>query len=470
MSKRELLYEQIAGSVEHHIKTGVLKPGDKLPSLRTVCDEYGVSMNTALQSYFLLERKGLAASKPQSGYYVSYQQKQFPPTPSTSNPRLVHGEENIEDIIATVAANLAQSKILLSSGRPETDLLPIAKLNKAMVHAIRHLPDGGTAYDYNGNSGLKRQIAKRALSWGGKLKEDDIVTTSGCMDAISFCMMSLTSSGDTIVVESPVFFGILQLAKSLGLNVIELPTNATTGVEIDALKKVLEKKKIKLCVLISNFSNPLGSCMPDENKKAVVRLLEKHNVPLIEDDLYGDLYFGNQRPKNCKTYDESGIVMWCGSFSKTLAPGYRVGWVAPGMFKSKVMRTKRYHSIATNTLSHEAIAHFLEKERYDIHLRKMRQALHGNLLQYLRCISEYFPAGTKVSRPQGGFILWIELNKKTDVLNLYNRAIQHKISIGPGATFTLQKQYQNCFRINFGLSWNEKVEASLKILGKLAGG
>jgi DNA-binding transcriptional MocR family regulator len=249
---------------------------------------------------------------------------------------------------------------------------------------------------------------------------------------------------------------------------MELPTNATTGIEIDALKKALEQKKIKLCLLVSNFSNPIGSCMPDEHKKEVARLMEKHNVPLIEDDIYGDIYFGDHRPKTCKAYDESGIVLWCGSFSKTLAPGYRVGWVAPGKFKEKIERTKRYHSVSANALAHDAIGKFLESGRYDHHLRKLRQALHANSIQYLRSISEYFPEDTKVTRPQGGFMLWVELNKKADTIKLYDQAIQHKISIGPGCMYTLQKQYGNCFRLNCGLGWNDKVESALKLLGKLS--
>lgn len=469
MQKQEPLYLQVANTIEHQIRNGVLKVGSKLPSLRTICIEKGVSLNTAQQAYFELEKKGLIESRPQSGYYVCFTHKHILPSPSSSNPSLVQGIEDIEKIIATVNKNRRKDKgISFSGGTPAMELLPIAKLNKAMLQAMRHLPDSGINYDHAGNDNLKNQIAKRSLTWGGNLRESDILTTAGSMDAISACMMSLVSAGDTIAVESPVFYGILQLAKSLGLKVIELPTNPITGIEPEALKKVLKVKKVKLCVLVSNFSNPLGSCMPDEHKKEVVRLLEEYNVPLIEDDIYGDLYFTTKRPRTCKTFDESGIVLLCNSFSKTLAPGYRVGWIAPGKFKDKVERTKYYHSVATNSLAQQAIAHFLENERYDNHLQKLRQALKINQMQYLRCISEHFPADTKLSHPEGGFILWVELNKKINALELYDKAIQQNISIGPGSMYTLQKQFRNCFRLSYGLLWNEKVESSLKLLGKLA--
>ena len=469
-NKDELLYLRIAKSLEHQIKNGVLKMGDKLPSIRAICYEHGVSMSTALRAYYDLESKSLIESRPQSGYYVAYSHKQFPATPSTSNPKNTDVRETEEDIITLVFSELGiKNNILFSLGVPGTELLPLPKLNKAMVQAMRELKGNGTDYEHiQGSLKLRRQVARLSFSWEGKLKEDDIITTTGCINALSYCMMSLVEKGDTIVVESPVFFGILQLARSLGLKVLELPTNATTGIELEALKKAVEKQKVKLCLLISNFNNPLGSCMPNEHKKEVVKLMEKHNIPLIEDDMYGDVYFGNQRPKSCKTYDESGIVLWCSSVSKTLAPGYRVGWVAPGKFKEKVLRNKVYHSISSTTLTQEAIGIFLENGRYENHLRKLRQKLHINYLLYLRVISESFPKDSKVSRPQGGFILWVELNKNIDTMELYKEAIKHKISIAPGRMFTLQKQYTNCIRLSYGLNWNEQINNGLKLIGKLA--
>ena len=467
MGQDELLYMRIAQTIEQQVKNDVWKKGDKLPSLRVVCNEQGVSMSTALQAYLQLEKKGLIESRPQSGYFVAMARKSFLATPDPSKPKLTFGIEKIEDIINTVADNALRSNMLFSSGTPPVNLLPVAKLNKAMLQAMRSLEGSGVFYQQNGSQSLKNQIARRSLLWGGNLSEHDIIPTAGCMDALAFCMISLATKGDTIAVESPVFYGILQLARSLGLNVLELPTNATTGIEIDALKKALESKKVKLCLLVSNFNFPLGSCMPDEHKKTVVKLMEKHNVPLIEDDLYGDIYYSDHRPKNCKTYDESGIVLWCGSFSKTLAPGYRVGWVSPGKFKEKMERVRRYHAVSSNTLAHEAVANFLENGRYDNHLRRLRNTLYANSLQFLQGIGQYFPKDTRVSRPQGGFSLWVEMNKKADSMKLYDLAIQHKISIGPGSMYTLQKQYTNCFRLNCGVPWDAKVESAIKQLGKL---
>jgi DNA-binding transcriptional MocR family regulator len=470
MQKNDYLYLKIADNFENQIVNDILKLGEKLPSVRTICREYGVSMSTALQAYFILENKCLIESRPQSGYYVSYTTEKYPQVPKISSPADEFGDELADKLIAKVFKELAShdETVLFSLGVPSVELLPVAKLNKSMNRALIELPSGGTKYDHiQGNPRLRRQIAKLAYSWDGKFTEKDIITTGGCINAITYCLTSITKPGDTIAVESPCYFGILQLAKSFGLNVLEIPTDSKTGIEIDALKKALEQNKIAVCLLVSNFSNPLGSCIPDENKKYIVNLLETYGIPLIEDDLYGDIYFGKSRPKTCKTYDESGNVMLCSSISKTLAPGYRVGWVIPGKFKNKIIKTKLLQSISSPTLTQEAIADFLEHGRYEHHLRNMRNTLYLNSMQFLSSIGNYFPEGTKVTRPQGGFFLWLELDPKYNTSELFEKALKHKISIAPGRMFSLQNLYTNCMRLNYGWLWNPKIDNAIRTLGNL---
>jgi len=311
-------------------------------------------------------------------------------------------------------------------------------------------------------------VARWSFSWKGNLVDKDILTTAGCMSAVSYCLMALTKRGDTIAVESPCFYGILQLAQSLGLKILELPTNPQTGVDMDSLKKIVQKVKLAACIFVSNFNNPFGSLMPEEHKKEAVKLLAKYNIPLIEDDIYGDLYFGEKRPTCCKTFDEEGMVLLCSSFSKTLAPAYRVGWVAAGKFMNEALKIKLFHSLSSTAITHEAIGSFLETGRYEAHLRKLRKTLYTNYLQYVRVIGECFPEGTKISRPQGGLSLWVELPKSINTIELYNEAFSKKITFSPGSLFTLQKQFSNCMRLAYGLEWNERTEYGLKQLGKLA--
>ncbi len=467
---KDLLYISIARHIEQQIDKDVLKVGDKLPSIRMICRQHGVSMSTAQFAYYELERKSLVESRPQSGYYVTNTFKRRLAIPGQSNPANKQHHPTDKNLFEIVRSNVTNENVtLFSHGVPAEQLLPVAKLNKGMLQAMRQLQGSGTMFEpVEGNLTLRRQVAKWSFLWKGNLAEEDIITTAGCISALSYCMMAIAKSGDTIAVESPCFFGILQLAQSLGLRVIELPTNPQTGVDIDGLKNILKKNKIAFCLFVSNFSNPLGSLMPDENKREAVKLLLHHNVPLIEDDLYGDVYFGNSRPTCCKTYDEAGMVLLCNSVSKTLAPGYRVGWVAAGKYQDKIRRMKLFHALSGTSITHEVIGNFLENGRYEAHLRKLRHTLHTNYLQYVRVISQHFPEGTKISRPQGGLSVWVELPKKINTVDLYYTAIKSKVSISPGSMFTLQKQFNNCMRLGYGMPWSEKLESGLKLIGKLA--
>jgi len=465
--KNDFLYVEISNNIAKLIRNEILKTGDRLPSVRMLCQEHSISMNTAKRVFMELEAQSLIESKPQSGFFVSRLPYQRLPLPEVSKPSQVSKTKEPEELIRKVYANMGRNDLtLFSIGVPSGKLLPLAKLNKEMMHAARELRDNGTEYEQlQGNEKLRRMIAARSLSWGGSLHENDLVTTAGGMNALSFCMMALGKPGDTIAMESPCYPGILQLARSLGLKVLELPTHPTTGIEIEALKKVISK--INLCLLVPNFNTPLGSCMPDEHKKEVVGLLAKHRIPLIEDDIYGDLYFGTQRPKCCKAFDKDGTVLWCSSVSKTLAPGYRVGWVAPGRYKEQILKLKLVHAISSSTITQEVVANFLKSGQYENHLRKLRQTLQNNYQHYVQAIGEYFPEGTKTSRPQGGLALWVEFNKKVNTTELFDRAIKQKISIAPGRMFTLQNQFENCMRLSFGLPWSEKVQHKLKLLGRL---
>lgn len=466
--KGQILYKEIAKSIAQQIKKGVWKTGEKLPSLRALSNENGVSLNTAIQAYYELEKNGYVITRPKSGYFVNYRPIHLS-APETTRPSMKSGDTEVTDLIGEVYSSLEigdKSITRFSLGMPEDVLLPIAKLNKELIRAMRSLPGNGTRYDETqGNVKLRKYAALFTYSWNGNLTEDDIVTTAGVTNAIEFALSVTTKRGDTIAVESPVYFGILQLAKSLGLHVLELPTNPVTGIEPEALREVLPQ--INACFLISNFNNPMGSCMPDEHKKAIVEMLAEYDIPLIEDDLYGDIFFGSSRPKPCKAFDNKGLVLWCGGVSKTLAPGYRVGWIAPGIFKDKVIRQKNISIISTPSLNQEAIANFMENGRYENHLRKLRYELYVNSSHFVQSVMEYFPANTKIIAPQGGFMLWIELDQRIDTTELYYKAMQQKISIAPGRMFTLQNQYRNCMRLSYGQKWTPYIEERLRLLGDI---
>ncbi len=466
--KKDFLYNEIARNIANKIKTGVLKAGERLPSVRMLSKEHGISINTAKRIFIELEAQSLVQSKPQSGYFVSPLKYLTLSLPEASKPLPVASNTEPEELINSVYSTMGRSDLtLFSIGVPSGNLLPLAKLKKEIVFATRELKEGGTEYEpLQGNAKLRRMVSARSLAWEGNIKEGDLITTNGCMHALALCLMALTKPGDTLALESPCYPGILQLAVSLGLNVLEIATHPVSGIDIDAFKKLLPK--IDVCLLVPNFNTPLGYCMPDERKKEVVTLLSTYDIPLIEDDTYGDIHFGAERPKCCKSFDTDGNVLWCSAVSKTLAPGYRVGWVAPGKYKDQIIKLKLVHSLSSNSIINEAVGNFLMTGRYENHLRHFRKRLQENYQHFALAIAEHFPQGTKISRPQGGLALWVELPKEIDTTELYNQALKKHISIAPGRMFTLQNQFQNCMRLCIGLPWTDDLGLKLKQLGNLA--
>ncbi len=463
------LYMQVAGGVEKMIAEDVLKIGDKLPSVRVLSEEYGISMGTAFQAYYHLEGKGLIESRPKSGYYVRFNHKRFPALPKMMQADSESHNVSVKEMISNIYGDItADHKMNFALAVPDISLLPAAKLNKSVVHALRNAKDHCIQYEHTqGNIDLRKQIAKLAFNWGGKIKPEEVIVTNGCLEAITMCLRAVTNYGDTVAVECPSYFGIYQAIESLGLKVVEISSDPTTGLELTSLEKAIEKFNIKACVCVPNFNNPLGSCMPDENKKKLVDLITKHNMPLIEDDIYGELYFGKNRPRPCKYFDTKGMVMHCSSLSKSLAPGYRIGWTLPGKFFEEVRQIKRMHNISSPTLTQAAMAHFLQHGRYEYHLKNLRKALHTQCLRYIQSIITYFPADTKISRPHGGFVLWLELNKNVDVFKLRSEAMKQHISVVPGKIFSASCNFSHCLRISFGKPWNDDIDYGLKVLGDL---
>ena len=463
------LYLQVATGIEKMIADDVLKIGDKLPSVRMLSEEYGISMGTAFQAYYHLEGKGLIESRPKSGYYVRFNHRRFPEMPKQIRPEPISHEVSVKEMISSIYMDIAAPDVInFALAVPDISLLPAAKLNKSVVHALRNTRDHCINYEHTqGNLELRKQIARLSFNWGGKVQPEEVIVTTGCLEAITICLKAVTKPGDTVAVECPIYFGIYQAAESLGLKVVEITSCSVNGIDLDCLEEAIENYSIKACIVVPNFNNPLGSCMPDENKKKLVDIITKHNIPLIEDDIYGEMYFGKSRPKTCKYFDKKGLVMHCSSLSKSLAPGYRIGWTIPGKFFDEVRQVKRGLNISSPSLTQAAVAHFLKIGRYEYHLKNLRKALHTQCLRYMQAIIEYFPADTKISRPHGGFVLWLQLNKKINSFKLRTEAMKHRISIVPGRIFSANCNYTHFIRISFGKPWSEDVDYGLMMLGKL---
>ena len=462
------LYEEVAGRISHLIDQGTFKTGDRIPSVRALSQQLKVSISTVIEAYRLMEDRGRIEARPQSGYYV---RASFPNLlePETSQPACEPTPVSSSDFIRLVRRDSANSGLLqLGAAHPNPRLLPLDKLSRTLASVVRKDAFLCSQYDIlPGCEALRVQIARRVLGAGCALVPDQIITTNGCQEAMNLCLWAVCRPGDTVAIESPMFFGILQAIESQGLRALEIPTHPRDGISLDALRYAIEQNRVRACLVIPNFNNPLGSCIPDENKKALVEMLAEREIPLIEDDIYGELYFGAERPRVAKSFDTNGNVLLCSSFSKTIAPGYRVGWVAPGRYQSQVEHLKMAFNLAAATPTQMAVATFLAGGGYDHHLRRIRRVYARQVAAMVEAAARCFPKGTKVTRPAGGFVLWVEFPPYVDSLELYRRAVRSGITLAPGPIFSARQKYRHFIRLNTAF-WTERVESAIETLGRLA--
>ena len=462
-------YERYADEIAALIGNGTLRPGDRLPSVRQASRSRKISPATVFEAYYLLESRGLIHPRARSGYFVS-SLAESNHAPQPSRPRQGSAKVAISELVFEVLGSAKDRNVVpLGSAFPSPELFPLGQLARHLARGMRTLDPWRIVEDLPpGNHRLRRQIGVRYGIAGMTVDPEEIIVTSGALEALNLCLSAVTRPGDVVVVESPTFYAALQALERLSLKVVEVATSPRTGIDLDSLAAVLQRHSVKACWMMPNFQNPLGSRMTDERKQALVTLLASHRVPLIEDDVYAELYFGAQAPLPAKAYDRDGMVMHCSSFSKCLAPGYRVGWVAAGRFAQQVERLKLMTTLSAAIPSQEALASYLEHGGYDRHLRKLRLALARQQRLALDTIARHFPAGTRVTRPEGGYFLWLELPAGIDALELQRQAIERRISIAPGQLFSADRRFVNCVRINTGYPDDRKIVAALKTVGQLA--
>ncbi len=463
------LYLKVAQKIEGQIRKGALSVGDRVPSIRALRRQQGVSVSTVLQAYFWLENEGWIEPRPHSGFYVRVPYAELVPEPEFHSSQGVPTDVGISGLLDEIVSSIGnRAHVPLGAACASPALYPNAKLNKIITQIARHDPAHSGYYEFpNGSEALRRQIARHAIASGCSISPSDLVITCGGMEALNLAVRAVACPGDVIAIESPTYFAVLQIIESLGMKAIEIPTHPRNGMDLDALSRAIRKHRVRACFSMPNCHNPLGFVLDDQYKKNLVDLLTKHNVPLVEDDIYGDLAFDRVRPKTAKAFDTEGIVLLCSSFSKVLAPGYRVGWIEAGRFRDKVRRLKFINTIASPSLPQLAIAKFMESGGYDRYLRGLRETLSKQTQLYSQAIAKYFPEGTKISRPAGGYVLWLELPKTVDALKLYRAAVEQSISIVPGVIFSASGLFGNYVRISCGHPWNDSIDRALITLGKL---
>jgi len=461
------IYLRIAEDVARQVSSGALRDGDRVPSLRALGRQMRVSVTTALQAYLWLESRGYLESRPRSGFFIRTPFSKLIPEPAFRRQRTRPTELGSQSVLTDILEEANDpSNVPFGMACADPDHFPSHRLNLILQRIVRESPHHSAHYQL-GAPELRRQIARRSLAMGCAIDPRDVTITSGALEAVQLSIRVVTKPGDVIAVETPTYFGILGSAASQNLKVLEIPTHPQEGIDLDELEAAVRKHRVKAIVVMTNGHNPLGYVLPDGTKKALAEIAERHEVPVIEDDLFGDLAHSGERPKAVKSFDQSGLVIHCSSFSKSLSPGYRVGWAAAGVFHEEVQRLKFLTSIATPTLSQLVIAEFLESGGYDRHLKRFQPVLARQAEQVRNAVAAYFPEGTRISRPAAGHTLWIELPPRVDSLKLYRAALDRHISILPGVIFSASERYRHHIRINCGYRWTSALEQGLSTLGRL---
>ncbi len=468
------LYERLAEEIAELIRSEILSPGEKIPSVRTASRTHNVSASTVFQAYYLLERRGLIEARSRSGYIVRNNACSLMAEPELSdnnpaNHQISATDVDVSELVFSVLNSIKDPSITpLGSAFPSPDLFPLPRLARSMNKALRDLsPDAIISDMTSSNANLRRQILLRAISAGNRYSADELVITSGAMEALSLSLQAVTQAGDMVAIESPAFYASLQVLERLKLKAVEIPVHPSGGIDLDVLEDSLKRLPIKAIWLMSSYQNPLGASMSDDNKKVFCELIAKYQLPTVEDDVYAELYFGSQQAKPIKSFDEHDLVMYCSSFSKCLAPGYRVGWVAGGQFSESIYRAQLMSTISPSVPAQAAIADYLQFGSYDRHLRKLREKMQDQQRKMLLAIEKHFPPETRVTQPQGGYFLWVELPVHVDSLQLFKLALAQGISIAPGPIFSASRRFRNCIRLNYGNTWNSEIEEALKILGQI---
>ncbi|MDE9433383.1 PLP-dependent aminotransferase family protein [Xenorhabdus bovienii] len=461
-------YEQLAGAIRQQIEDDIWQVGDKLPSLRESVKSSGLSLMTVLQAYQLLESQGWIVARPQSGYYVATRLTQFAAAKGGKGLHLSESVEISASIFDVLQACKDPKIVPFGSAFPDPSLLNEPKLSKILASvARRFVPHSSLESLPPGNEKLRRNISRRYAAHGIHVSPDEIVITAGAMESLSFSLQSVTSPGDWVVIESPAFYGALQAIERLRLKAIAIKTDPRTGIDLDALEEIVQKYPIKACWLMSRFQNPLCNTMPSENKQRLVAILNSSHIALIEDDVYGELYFDQEPPMPIKAWDKENNFMHCSSFSKCLAPGYRVGWVAAGKHAGKIQQLQMMSTVSASAPTQLAVAEYLAHGGYDNHLRRLRRQLEQRQSQVLRAISEYFPDSVKVNSARGGYFLWLEFEPPFNANRLYQLALAKGISIAPGSMFSTSSQFDHAFRLNTSFAWNDVQASAMKTLAGL---
>ncbi len=465
--RRDPLYEQVASEFRRKIDLGVLRVGEKLPSVRALRNGRRVSTATVMEAYLRLERDGYVRVRDRSGFYVAQPPHHAIPQPRTGRAVAPPVPVGISALVAEVLLQGGRDKLVpLGVSTIDPGLLPMPRLNRAFRRVLARWPLHSARYTgLSGAAALRRQIARRALALGTALDADEVIVTAGGLDALNLALRAVASPGDVVAVESPTYFGVLQALEAVGLRAVEIPADPRSGIDLGLLEHTLRSQRVKAVLVMTTCHNPLGTVMSDEAKKDLVALTARHGIPIVEDGAYSDLAFDERSRRPAKAFDQKGLVVFCGSFSKVLAPGLRLGWIEAGRFRDRIKAYKGVTSGMTSALPQLAVAELLATRYYDRHIKRLRLQVAEQTRLYAQVLRDVLPAGTRMTSPAGGNLLWVQL-PGVDATAVYRRLLEQGVGVFPGEIFSLRGKHRSFLRISCGALWSPSIERAIELLGK----
>ncbi|MCG7534288.1 PLP-dependent aminotransferase family protein [Pseudoalteromonas sp. OOF1S-7] len=449
MSK-QAKYKALAKQFINAIEAGEYQCGQPLPSLRQLSALNQVSMTTALSCYRYLESLGYIHADPKRGFFPCYN--------PVSTQATEHTKFNAE--IRTLPKN---PPLRLRSGfataQLDATLIDTQQLRASVARTLR---GNHTLFNYGdplGEQTLRQALTTHLKTQGFVLHERELIVTQGCLDAVKTALEVTTKEGEVVAVPSPCYAGLLDTLSVMGRQVMEIPCHQD-GIDLAQLEQAMAGQKIAACMLSANFQNPTGHCLSVQQKQELAQMAKRYQIPVIEDDVYRELSHNRTMPFPVKHFDEDGWVIWCSSISKTLAPGLRLGWCAPGRFYQHYSDLIRVRSLGCNRPLQLALADYIGRGHYTRYLKKLNQTLALQCNQYIQTLTQRLPANIQINRPRGGLVLWFEL-PGVDIKRLQTQLQAEQIYILCGDAFSTTGLYQQYVRLNFGLCLTTEVKSQL---------
>ena len=361
--------------------------------------------------------------------------------------------------------------ISLAGGNPAPELFPNEEMAEFAKDVLENNPVLALQYGITEGYQPLRELVKELLSERENICEEfnDTIIVSGGQQGIELATKCLVNEGDVVIVEEPSFIGALNAFRSYGAKLVGVPVKED-GMDIDALKKaVAENDNVKMIYTIPTFQNPSGITMSLEKRKAVYEIAKENNIVIIEDNPYGELVFDGEKSKTIKSMDKDGIVIYCGSYSKVLAPGLRIGFVSAHKdIVAKMVVAKQVSDVHTPVLTQVLAYEFIKKYGLDEHIAQIRALYKHKCQTMLDAIDKYFPKGVTHTTPNGGLFIWCDLNGDYDMNAVAKICTARKVACVPGSTFMTDLDKPcSAFRLNYSTVTDEKIEQGIKILGEV---